>query len=99
MREYTPYGKGHRMLARLEEGPASGGELRRVADPTGSKKKRDRLWRVVRALKEDGFALRDEAGFYALTRAGADALTCLRGGQPVFVEPTPFRAPAYAVAA
>lgn len=86
MREYTPYGKGHRMLARLDEGPASGAELRRIADPRAAGRKQQRLWRVVRALKDDGLVHRDMVGFYALTPSGVDALTCLRAGKPVLLD-------------
>lgn len=86
MRTYSVNGKGHKMLARLEEGPTTRGELQRVAVPEGNRAKRTRLHRLLDAMKADGFAVRID-GEWVMTDQGADALQCLRAGYPVQIQP------------
>lgn len=83
IRTYDVGGKGHRMLARLEEGPATGADLRDAAMPTGPAQKRQRMWNVVRALLEDGLAEHVGHECYIITAAGRDALETLRHGAKV----------------
>lgn len=83
IRTYNAGGKGHRMLARLEEGPATGADLRDAALPTGSAQKRQRMWNVIRALLEDGLAEHVGHECYIITAAGRAALATLRQGVKV----------------
>lgn len=80
-RTYSVGGKGHRMLARLEEGPATARELKDVAVPDGGKRWR-RAHRLLDALREDQLAW-SRYGLFHLTDSGRDALACLRLGHPV----------------
>lgn len=86
MRTYTPNGRGHLMLARLEDGPCESSMLRTAADPFAVGKRRQKLWRVIKALRCDGLVHADRWALYDLTQAGRDALGCLAIGQPVVVE-------------
>lgn len=85
MTRYTPSGKGSRILAALEGGPATAAELITAATGNGDRKARSKGWRVLNALKLDEL-IRADAGFYFITQAGGDALTCLRCGQTAVVE-------------
>lgn len=85
MRTYTPSGKGHVMLAKLEEASAKRIDLELAAAPHTSASKRRKLWRVVLALREDGLVWASNDALYHLTPAGVDALNCLREGYPVYV--------------
>jgi hypothetical protein len=84
-RTYSAHGKGHRMLARLEAGPATTGELCFAADPRAEGHRRGKGRRVLEALTADTLARPIGSGFYVLTPAGADVLACLRGGHDAIV--------------
>lgn len=80
---YSAHGKAHRMLARLEAGPASTAELRDAADGAAPNRRRRRLFGLIEALADDGLIARAEAFGFVLTRPGADLLAALRAGHDV----------------
>lgn len=89
MRTYHPAGKAQRVLQRLTAGLAGGRELRRVADPQGYGPRAIHLWRLIRALIEDGYIGRERGVGFFITQAGRDALVCLESGHPITIaEPT-----------
>lgn len=86
MSTYSVGGKGHRILARLEDGEATGGELIDIAAGIGGDhRKRRKSWNILKTLRDDGLAWVD-GGFYRITQDGADALTCLRSGRDAVIE-------------
>lgn len=81
----TASGKAHRVLARLEQGPATLSELREAVGVHGAQAKR--LWHLIGTCMRCRLVSRDGQE-YRLTVEGADALQCLRGGHDaVIAEP------------
>lgn len=75
-------GKTQRILARLEQGPASMAELREACGVTGAEAKA--LWHLVKRLQDAGLIKRVIT--YSLTDKGASVLAELRTGRDVEVE-------------
>lgn len=82
-------GKGHRILARLELGPAFGSELIKLAGKSGTQRDRRKAWRALSAILRQGLVC-IWADQYHLTPGGHDALTALElGHSPSFEEARP----------
>lgn len=70
---YTPDGKGHRALERLERSPATMGQLRASVRPSNYRK----FWYVIVKMVADRL-VENRAGVYHLLPRGAEELDELR---------------------
>lgn len=77
---YTPGGKAQRVLERLEQGPATLGQLRAHVMTRHARK----LWFVIVTMRREGLITCDD-GVFAILPAGDEELDFLRsqvGGRP-----------------
>jgi len=77
MPSYTPGGKAHRILALLEEGPATFSDLVHVLGVSPRRAAKAKAWSIAEALQADRLIHRG-GGAYHLTSAGAAKLAELR---------------------
>ena len=87
-RTYTPGGKGQRLLAHLDIGPASFADLCAALQVT-QQKFRMKTFMTLSALRQDGLVRRQGPETYVLTVEGSDALHRLRAGHPVITQAVP----------
>lgn len=84
MSTYTANGSGHRVLARLEEGPARYGDIVKIVRGGRSNREaKTKAHYLFEALKRDGLAIDG----LKITHAGREALAHLRNGED-FTPPT-----------
>lgn len=82
----SAYGKGHRALSRLSEGPATMAELRRAAGVTDNQAKK--LAFQLGMMMTRGLVSKTPGHGYEITADGLAALATLSAGQDVTVHET-----------
>lgn len=82
----SAYGRGHRALSRLSEGPATMSELRQAAGLTGNRAKK--LAFQLGMMLTRGLVTKEPGFGYEITSDGLDALAVLNTGQDYTVHET-----------